>query len=181
MRWPITGHRKGAKTTVRCVDAAALITAALMRRNPDAEVLPFEESVVALQLSPGDTVMANAERLASIGGGGTAVSAPLALLNARQAKGNLVVVVSDNESWVDNAGSRGTATLREWNYFRARNPQARLVLIDLQPSGASQAAEREDILNVGGFSDQVFDLISEFAAGHLQGSHLVGKIESVAL
>jgi 60 kDa SS-A/Ro ribonucleoprotein len=133
MQSPITGRRKGATTTVRCVDVAALVTAALVRRNPAAEVLPFEQAVVELRLSPRDSVMTNAARLASVGGGGTAVSAPLARLNERKARGDLVVVVSDNESWVDAAGSRGTATLREWSVFRARNPMARLVLIDLQP------------------------------------------------
>jgi 60 kDa SS-A/Ro ribonucleoprotein len=180
MRSPITGHRTGATTSVRCVDAAALITAAIVRRNPTAEVLPFEQSVVSLRLSARDSVMTNAERLASVGGGGTAVSAPLAKLNARRATGDLVVIVSDNESWVD-AGAHGTATLREWNAFRARNPRARLVLIDLQPYTTTQAVEREDILNIGGFSDQVFEVVADFAAGRLHNDHWVGRIESVAL
>jgi 60 kDa SS-A/Ro ribonucleoprotein len=181
MRSPITGHRKGATTAVRCVDTAALVTAAIVRRNPTAEVLPFEQSVVALRLSPRDSVMTNAERLASVGGGGTCVSAPLAKLNARKAKGDLVVIVSDNQSWVDAVGARGTATLREWNVFRARNPRARLVLIDLQPYATTQATEREDILNVAGFSDHVFEVVAEFAAGRLHSDHWVGLIESVAL
>jgi len=181
MRSPITGHRKGATTAVRCVDAAALITSAIIRRNPHAEVLPFEQSVVALRLSARDSVMTNAERLASVGGGGTCVSAPLAQLNARRATGDLVVIVSDNESWIDAAGGRGTATLREWNAFRARNPRARLIVIDLQPYATTQATEREDILNVGGFSDQVFAVVAEFAAGRLHSDHWIGLIESVAL
>jgi 60 kDa SS-A/Ro ribonucleoprotein len=181
MRSAITGHRKGATTTVRCVDVAALVTAAIVRRNPTAEVLPFEQSVIPLRLSPLDSVMTNAERLASVGGGGTCVSAPLAQLNARKATGDLVVIVSDNESWVDAAGARGTATLREWDVFRARNPRARLVLIDLQPYTTTQATEREDILNVGGFSDQVFEVLAEFAAGRLHSNHWVGLMESVAL
>ena len=181
MRSPLTGHRKGATTSVRCVDVAALVTAALIRRNPSAEVLPFEQSVVALPLSPRDTVMTNAGRLAAIGGGGTAVSAPLALLNARKASGHLVVVISDYESWIDARVAWGTATMREWNVFRARNPEARLVLIDLQPNQTTQAAEREDILNVGGFSDRVFDVVAAFAAGHLSDDRWVGEIESVVL
>jgi 60 kDa SS-A/Ro ribonucleoprotein len=181
MRSPVTGTRTGATTAIRCVDVAALIAAAVVRRNPVAEVLPFEHRVVPLRLSPRDTVMTNAERLAAVGGGGTSVSAPLAMLNARRASGDLVVIVSDYESWCDPAQSRGTATLREWNKFRARNPHARLVLIDLQPYGTTQAVEREDILNVGGFSDAVFDVISEFAAGRLNSGHWVGQIESVAL
>jgi 60 kDa SS-A/Ro ribonucleoprotein len=181
MRSPITGRRDGATTKVRCVDTAALMSAAILRRNPGAEVLPFEQSVVSVRLSSRDSVMTNAERLASIGGGGTSVSAPLALLNRRQARGDLVVVVSDNESWVDASGSRGTATMRQWNAYRTRNPGARLVLIDLQAYGTTQAVEREDILNVGGFSDQVFDVVADFASGRLLGDHWVGLIESVAL
>ena len=129
MRSPVTGVRVGATTAMRCVDVAALVSAAVLRRNPTAEVLPFEQDVVSLRLSARDSVMTNAERLASVGGGGTCVSAPLALLNARKAAGDLVIVVSDNESWVDGSGARGTATMREWNAFRARNPRARLVLI----------------------------------------------------
>ena len=158
-----------------------MVTAAVLRRNPTAEALPFEEAVVALRLSPRDSVMTNAERLTSVGGGGTCVSAPLARLNARKAKGDLVVIVSDNESWVDAAGVRGTATLREWTVFRARNPRARLVLIDLQPGATTQATERGDVLNVGGFSDRVFDVVAEFAAGRLHGDHWVDVIESVKL
>jgi len=180
MRSPVTGHRKGATTAVRCVDAAALVTAAILRRNPDAEVLPFDTSVVSLRLSARDSVMTNAERLASVGGGGTSVSAPLARLNGRKAKGHLVVIVSDNQSWAD-AAHRGTATMQEWNAFRARNPLARLVLIDLQPYQTTQVLERDDILNVGGFSDHVFDIVSEFAAGRLHGDHWVEQIESVIL
>ena len=181
MQSPVTGHRKGSTTTVRCVDVAALMAAAIVRQNPAAEVLPFEDRVVPQQLSARDSVMTNAERLAAIGGGGTNVSAPLATLNARKATGTLVVIVSDNESWVDASGARGTATMREWNIFRARNPQARLVLLDLQPYATTQAAEREDILNVGGFSDQVFNVIAEFSAGRLHSDHWVGVIDSVML
>jgi 60 kDa SS-A/Ro ribonucleoprotein len=160
---------------------AALVAAAFVRRTPQTEVLPFDQSVVALRMSPRDSVMTNAERLASVGGGGTSVSAPLAKLNDRRAKGELVVIVSDNESWVDRSSGRGTETMREWNMFRQRNRQARLVLIDLQPYMTTQAVEREDILNVGGFSDQVFDLVSEFASGRLVGEHWVERIESVVL
>ena len=181
MRSPITGHRRGGTTAIRCVDAAALMTAAIVRQNPSAEVLPFEDSVVRMDLSWRDSVMTNAERLASIGGGGTCVSAPLAQLNARKAKGELVVVISDNESWLDANVARGTATMREWNAFRSRNPNARLVLIDLQPYATTQATGREDILNVGGFSDHVFEVVSEFAAGRLHGDQWVREIESVVI
>jgi 60 kDa SS-A/Ro ribonucleoprotein len=179
MRSPVTGFRRGSTSAIRCVDVAALVAASVLRRNPKAEVLPFECKVVDVRLNPRESILKNAERLAKVGGGGTNCSAPLALLNKRGATGDLVIFVSDNESWVDAGRGRGTATMAEWQKFKARNPQARLVCIDLQPYGTTQAKEREDILNIGGFSDQVFEVISEFAAGRLNSSHWVGVIQSV--
>lgn len=181
MSSPATGYRKGATAAVRCIDVAALVAAAVLRKNGSAEVLPFEHSVVSVRLNARDSVMTNAARLASVGGGGTNCSAPLALLNKRKAAGDLILFVSDNQSWVDAGRGRGTATMAEWNKFRQRNPSARLACIDIQPYGTTQAQEREDILNVGGFSDQVFDVVTEFAQGRLNADHWVGVIESVAL
>ncbi|HVG19840.1 MAG TPA: RNA-binding protein [Blastocatellia bacterium] len=186
MHSPVTGYRRGATTAVRCIDVAALVAASILRKNPRAEVIPFESKVVQVRLNARDSVMTNAEKLAGLPCGGTNCSAPLAFLNKREAKGDLIVYVSDNESWVDApnygyfGGSR-TETMNQWARFRARNPQARMVCLDLQPYGTTQAKEREDILNIGGFSDQVFDVIAEFAAGRLNANHWIGVIESVVL
>jgi 60 kDa SS-A/Ro ribonucleoprotein len=181
MQSAVTGYRKGATSAVRCIDVAALVAAAIVRKNPSAEVLPFEDRVVKVELNVRDSVMTNAEKLAKIGGGGTNCSAPLTKLNARKAAGDLVIFVSDNQSWVDAGGGRGTAMLGEWNVFRKRNPNARLVCIDVQPYCTTQAAERADVLNIGGFSDRIFEVVSEFAAGRLEADHWVGVIESVGL
>jgi 60 kDa SS-A/Ro ribonucleoprotein len=181
MRSPVTGTRQGATSAVRCVDVAALMAAAILRRNPDAEVLPFAVDVEHVRVNPRDTVMTNATRLAAVGGGGTCVSAPLAWLNGRQERGDLVIVVSDNESWADAAAGRGTATMEAWNVFRRRNPGARLVLLDIQPTPTTQVANREDILNVGGFSDQVFSVVGDFAAGRMRAGHWAGVIDAIEL
>jgi 60 kDa SS-A/Ro ribonucleoprotein len=186
MHSPVTGYRKGATSKVRCVDVAALVAAAVLRRNSRAEVIPFESKALEISLNPRDSVMTNAEKLASLPCGGTNCSAPLALLNRRKAQGDLVIYVSDNESWIDapNYGCFGggaTETMKQWAKFKRRSPQARMVCIDIQPYGTVQAKEREDILNVGGFSDQVFDLITEFAAGRLSDDHWVGVIEAIEL
>ena len=166
---------------MRCVDVAALVAAAFLQRNPKTEVIPFEQKVVTVDINPRDSVLTNAQKLATVGGGGTSCSAPLALLNKRQAKGDLLVYVSDNQSWVDAGASRGTETMQEWGAFKHRNPKARLICIDLQPYGTTQAAENDDILNVGGFSDHVFTVAAEFAAGRLHPDHWVGAIEAVTL
>jgi 60 kDa SS-A/Ro ribonucleoprotein len=181
MASPVTGHRAGATTSVRCIDVAALVAASVLRKNPAATVLPFDYGVVSLDLNSRDSVMTNAGKLASIGGGGTNCSAPVRLLNTLRQGAELIIFVSDNESWVDQGRGRGTALLAEWSEFRQRNPKARLVCLDIQPNQTTQAAERADILNIGGFSDQVFDVISAFASGQLEADHWIARIEAVAV
>jgi 60 kDa SS-A/Ro ribonucleoprotein len=181
MRSAVTGFRKGASSKVSCVDVAALVTASFLRRNPRARVLPFENRVVPVDLQAADPVLINAAKLATIGGGGTNCSAPLELLNDEKAKVDLVVIVSDNQSWVDAKRSKDTGVMRQWSLLKSRNPGAKLVCIDLQPHGTTQAAERADILNVGGFSDAVFQVVAEFATGTIDPAHWVGKIEATEL
>ncbi len=193
MQSPITGHRKGATSAVRCVDVAALVAAAFLRRNVSAEVIPFSDDVVALprKLNPLDSVMSNARYLASLPSGGTACSAPLKRLNERRARGDLVIYVSDNQSWADfarpgaglmqRAGLAPSVMAEEWERFRHRNRSAQLVLIDVQPYGSTQVSERADVLNVGGFADSVFDVIAHFTKGELNAEHWLGEIRNVAL
>jgi 60 kDa SS-A/Ro ribonucleoprotein len=181
MQSPVTGHRGSATTAVRCIDVAALVAAALVRKSPRTRVLPFEQRVVKLELNPRDSVMTNAQKLASVGGGGTCVSAPLALLNEERAKVDVVVIVSDNESWVDARRNGATETMRQWSLIKARCPDAKLVCIDIQPYGTTQAAERRDVMNVGGFSDAVFRALADFASGSTDRDHWVNEIDKIAL
>ncbi len=181
MASPVTGHRKGATTTTRCVDVAALVAACIQRTSPDARVLPFDTEVRDLRLNPRDSVMTQARQLAKLCGGGTNVSAPLAKLNREKAKVDLLVLVSDNESWRDTRSGGATETMRQWEQIKARCPQAKLVCIDLQPVATSQTVERGDVLHVGGFSDAVFDLIANFAAEGAGAQRWVEKIASITL
>lgn len=181
MQMAVTGYRKGASSKVRCINVAALVSAAFLRKNRAARVLPFEVDVVKVKLNSRDSVMTNATTLAKIGGGGTNCSAPLALLNAEKASPDLVIFVSDNESWADPKARRGTSMMVEWEKLKARNPKAKLVCIDIVPNATTQAPDRKDILNIAGFSDQVFDIIASFAADADNESHWIKKIESQPL
>ncbi len=181
MASPVTGMRQGATSTVRCIDVAALMAAAILRNHPSARVLPFEHAVVSLKLNPRDSVLTNAGKLAAIGGGGTCCSAPLARLVEEKAKVDTVLLVSDNESWVDAKRQGATETLKQWTLLKRDNPRAKLVCIDLQPYGTTQAQEQKDILNVGGFGDAVFDVIAHFSSGSFDAGHWVKAIESLDL
>lgn len=195
MHTPVTGRRGSATTKVRCIDVAALTTAALLRKNGDAIVLPFSDDVVPLPrpLLGLDSVVTNAEILSSLPSGGTACASPLRWLNAHERAPDLVVFVSDNQSWSDfrltpsAPGYRtGTLMAEEWETLRSRNPRAKLVLIDLQPYATTQVQTRADVLNVGGFSDAVFEVVSAFAmesknTGCDGGGGFLSAIEAVDL
>jgi 60 kDa SS-A/Ro ribonucleoprotein len=141
--------------------------------------LPFAEKVKAIDINARDSVMSNAAKLAALGGGGTSCSAPIKRLIERRERADLVVLVSDNQSWVDNRPTGPTETLRLWETFKNTNRDAKLVCIDLQPNRTAQAVERKDVLNVGGFSDEVFAVVEQFASGALRSEHWIGLIEAV--
>lgn len=180
---PVTGYRVGASSKVRYVDVAGLFASAVLRRNTDALVVPFDTKVHAARLNARDAVVTNAQKLARFGGGGTNCSMALQHLNEVRAQAELVVFVSDNESWADMArrGSKATAVMDQWCTYKRRVPSARLVCIDISPNATTQAKERRDILNVGGFSDEVFNIVNLFARGELTAEHWVGEIDKVVL
>lgn len=192
MKSPVTGDRGTATTKIRCIDVAALFAVAMLRRNPESEVIPFETKArTDFTVNPRDSIMTNATALARIGGGGTNCSAPLALLNARKDySADVLIYVSDNESWVDSIRSTysatewvsaGTALMQEWVKYKANNKKAKLVCIDLTPNTTAQVKEREDILQVGGFSDNVFSVIANFVNGGWEKDFWVNEIEKVSL
>ncbi len=195
----VTGNRgRGATSKMRCIDVAALFAAAILRRNPDSVVIPFDTSAYDAKIDPNDSILSIAEQLAKYGGGGTDCSLPLVAANQKHAKRKFagVVLVSDNESWVGAGRHGSTGVMTAWEAFVAnqrklREPTAlaagssglsanpKLVCIDLQPYQTVQACERADILNIGGFSDSVFNVISAFLADNNQ--RFVAEVEAIEL
>ena len=127
MHSPVTGVPPGSTTAVRCIDVAALVAAAVLRKNPQAEVIPFESDVVRVDLNPRDSVMTNAQRLASLPLRRHELQCPVAVLERPQGAGELVIYVSDNESWIDaphygRFGGSATETMRQWSRVQAAQP-----------------------------------------------------------
>jgi 60 kDa SS-A/Ro ribonucleoprotein len=191
----VTGNRgRGATSKMRSVDVAALFAAAVLRRNPDSVVIPFDTQAYRAQVDAGDTILSLAERLAKYGGGGTDCSIPLREVNTRAnfRKRKFVgcVLVSDNESWVTRqrafaSGAGGaTGVMTEWQTFVANQQRLgvrspKLVCLDIQPYVTTQAPERDDILNIGGFSDAVFPVVASFLNG--DAGRFVAEVEAVEL
>jgi len=178
----ITGHRVGSTSKMRCVDVAALFAATLVRKNPTAMVLPFDTQLHPLRLNPMDSIMTNAAALAKFGGGGTCCELPLrAAINGWAGDGRCraVIYISDNESWFGPRYGRTTGLEYHWDTFKRQHPGCKLVCIDLVPNSSVQVQDRPDVLNVGGFSDAVFEVVSNFLEGRHGADYWVQTIESI--
>jgi 60 kDa SS-A/Ro ribonucleoprotein len=74
--------------------------------------------------------------------------------------------------------------LSEWQTFvtnqqRMGVSSPKLVCIDIQPCGSTQAPERDDILNIGGFSDAVFNVVASYLGD--DAGRFVAEVESIEL
>ena len=189
MSCAVMGNRgRGATSKMRCIDVAALFAAAILRRNPDSVVIPFDTSAYDAKIDPNDSILSIAERLAKYGGGGTDCSLPLVAANQKHAKRKFagIILVSDNESWVGTGRHGSTGVMTAWEAFVAnqrklagKDAAPKLVNIDLQPYQTVQACERADIMNIGGFSDAVFNVISAFLADNNQ--RFVAEVQAIEL
>jgi 60 kDa SS-A/Ro ribonucleoprotein len=187
---PITGHRgRGATSKVRCVDVAALFAAALVRRNPGSVVIPFDTSAYNVEVGANESILDLAGRLARYGGGGTDCSLPLAEANRayRDRRFAGCVLVSDMESWVGTGSGGSTGIMTQWQKFVANQKRLhgsdaagpKLVGINLQAYTTTQAPERDDVLNVGGFSDAVFQVVASFLGD--DSERFVREVEAIEL
>ena len=75
--------------------------------------------------------------------------------------------------------------MTQWQAFvgaqaRLHGPEwagPKLVCINLQPYATSQASERSDILNIGGFSDAVFGVVTAFLRNDAE--RFISEIEAI--
>lgn len=171
---PVTGNRGTATTQVKCIDVAALIAASILRKNKGAKIVPFDGGPHVCDLNGRDSVWTNAKKLRAYGGGATNCSSALKYVNDNKWTPELVIFVSDNESWVDrpywnfhqSRNSLGTPLMEEFSRLRKSSKDAKMICIDLAANATTQAPSRENVLNVGGYSDAVFDVIENWSQGN---------------
>lgn len=190
---PVTGHRK--KTSVAtCTDVAGLIAASLLRQNKDSVIIGFHNNAFKINLNSRDSIITNANVIKDAPNGGTNCSIAMRLLTHLEEKVDLIIYISDNESWVEtvhryNSGngsflqySKGSQTMIEFENYKAKfNPNCKMVNIDLRPNMSSQTCDGKEILNIGGFSDSIFQIIDLFMKDQLTPGHWVDEINKVNL
>jgi 60 kDa SS-A/Ro ribonucleoprotein len=73
-----------------------------------------------------------------------------------------------------------TGMEKEWQAFKTRNKQAKLVCLDIQPYTDTQCPDNKDVLNIGGFNDSVFSVVDRFVNTDVD-SHFTDVINEMEL
>ena len=172
----VSGSMSGSfsgRSKTRYIDIAGVFTGALLKANPEAIVLPFENDVVNIKVSGRDTLITTAVQLARIGGGGTAVSAPISYLLDHKIQVDTFIGITDNIEWAaDQSGRRGF--LRTWYEYKKIAPEAKAFLVTIAPYRHAVAPEDEaDIHYIYGWSDSVLRYVNLSIIG------LSGQVEAV--
>ena len=147
---------------VMCIDVCGIFTGALLKRTGNALALPFETRVIHnAGLSKHDSVATTASKIASIGGGGTAVGAPIEYLLDRKIKTDVFIGITDNEDWA--CGSEYYTSdyfFPLWlRYKKEVNPNAVAFLVTIAAYRDAVAPEGSDVHFIYGWSDKVLNYI----------------------
>lgn len=169
----------GGSSRVRYIDIAAIFTGALLRASPGALVLPFETDVVEIELAAQQPLIETVARLATIGGGGTAVSAPISQLLARRTAVDVFIGITDNVEWATD-GHGNSGFLPTWRRYRQTvAPGAQAFLITIAPYPHAVAPQDEPGVHyLYGWAEHVPAAIAQTLAGY---SSQVAAVRRVVL
>lgn len=176
-----------SRSTVRAMDVAAVFVGALKYKNPNLDIVLFNDRAEAYKPKDGATLLEISEELMNKASGGTDCSCAMEYIKCNYSKENMpdnIIMISDNESWLGmniNLWRDGSGTVAILKEIQAINPNARMVNIDITPGSSSQTAPGDSVLNIGGFNDSVFEIVSMFFGSKDNPDFWVNQIKSVKL
>jgi 60 kDa SS-A/Ro ribonucleoprotein len=178
----VSGSMNGqisAKSHTRFIDIAGIFAAALYKKSPQARIMPFDTYVHAPGFNRGDSLMSIAAQLATYGGGGTALSAPISNLLAQNLAVEVFIGITDNIEWAqDNYGNHGFLTT--WRQYKQQvAPQAKAFLLTIAPYQHAVAPDTEpDVFYLYGWNEGVLKFIT-WTLGDKAGQ--VAAVQAISL
>jgi 60 kDa SS-A/Ro ribonucleoprotein len=153
------------KSSTRFIDIAGIFTGALLRRIEGRVIpLPFAYQVHAdCGLSGRDEILTTAEKVTQLGGGGTAIGAPVEYLLQRKLAVDVFIGITDQEDWAYGAGRACSGSFLElWRRYRKEvAPSARAYLVTIAPYRDAVAPAGEKAVRfIYGWSGSVLKYIA---------------------
>ncbi len=133
-------------------------------------------------IEPLDTIPTITNKIQRFPTGGTDMSAPLRLLDTKGVEDlDLLIWITDEQSWMDTASYHRERIAGLWEKYRSKNRKAKAVFINLQAYETVQVVDDGNVLNIGGWSDAMFETISSFIKGDLETGNWVAKIKAIKI
>lgn len=160
------------------IKKGAVFAAALMRAN-DADVILYDTAIHEVTVSSRSTVLDFAEKLVqSARGGGTQTSLVFGYANQKRKKYDRIVIISDNESWVESSwGGRGSVQSAYEQYKTNTGENPWVYAIDIQGYGTTDLQKSSRVFHLTGWSERLLD----FIAAAEQGDSIIEHIRSVEI
>lgn len=162
-------------------DICGVFTGALLKKIPGRVIpLPFQDEVIDCDLSGQDRILETTKKINRLGGGGTALGAPIEKLLKNNLSVDTFVGITDNEDWAyGDKFHCGGSFLKLWREYREKvNPKAQAFLIRIDPYNDSVAPQNEPGVHfIYGWSDQVPTYIGKTLEGKEKQVEKVKNIE----
>ena len=161
----MSGGPISSKSSTTCIDIAGILTGALLRCVEDRVItLPFNTGVIPnCGLSSRDDILVTAEKIKQLGGGGTAVGAPVEYLLDRKIAVDVFIGVTDSEDWAHGQGYSCSGSFYDlWlRYKQEVSPEAQAFLVTIMPyRDAVAPSNARGVHFISGWSDRVLRYIS---------------------
>jgi 60 kDa SS-A/Ro ribonucleoprotein len=175
MQWASLTGASNKPSIISVVEAAALIACSILRKNKTTKLIGFDCAqafncytsngiYVMDDIRAHDSVFTNMSKM-YFNGGGTDCSLPFKYLLSENLRVDNIIVLSDNQSWSGTYGP-GSASCNAWTQYKKSNPKTRLMCVDLTPNQTTQVPDNKDVINIGGWSDSMYGVMSQFFNEH---------------
>lgn len=150
---------------------AAVFAAALIKSN-DADVLLYDTSIKELVVSSRSTILDLAEKIMTgARRGGTKTSLVFAYATAAKIDYDRIIILSDNESWVEHYGGNNVQSMYEL-YRKNRGADPFIYAIDIQGYGTTEIQKTPKVFHLTGWSERLLDFIGAAEKGDTLLEHI---------
>lgn len=146
------------------IEKAAIFGATLLKSNVGADVVLYDTSIKEFNGSGRTPVVDLADRIIKdADGGGTDTSLVFQYASQFNKKYDRIVIISDNQSWVDSFWN-GRGTQQSYNEYKKTGTDPFIYAIDIEGYGTKDI-EGGKIFHLCGWSDRLLDFIGQAEKG----------------
>lgn len=178
---PVGGWRGSTSSKIECKNIASLMACALLRKNPNIRIFTFTTKTMEARLNSKDSLFTNTTILENSISGGTDFAQALQFMHNNFPTVENIIILSDMQAWAEYQSYGAVAYANKvWHNIVSKNNNAKIVSINLAASDTTQLSNKhKNSLNIGGFSDEVFNTINSFIHNKWNEKYWVNEIKKI--